>query len=56
MGEDWSGLRFIPHTEGWVLNGDDVPQWHAEGPRPNTTTGGTPTTGSPHRCARLTAS
>ncbi|MEV7726623.1 diguanylate cyclase CdgB [Streptomyces sp. NPDC101733] len=34
MGEDWHGLRFIPHTEGWVLLEDDVPQWHTEGPDP----------------------
>ncbi|MFF9014615.1 PAS domain S-box protein [Streptomyces sp. NPDC014870] len=34
MGEDWEGVRFIPHTEGWVLNDDDVPQWHTEGPAP----------------------
>ncbi|MGW0364321.1 diguanylate cyclase domain-containing protein [Streptomyces sp. NPDC002990] len=34
MGEDWDGLRFIPHTEGWVLMEDDVPQWHTEGPEP----------------------
>ncbi len=34
MGEDWDGLRFIPHTEGWVLTDDDVPQWHTEGPVP----------------------
>ncbi|WP_371616582.1 diguanylate cyclase CdgB [Streptomyces sp. NBC_00454] len=34
MGEDWDGLRFIPHTEGWVLVEDDVPQWHTEGPDP----------------------
>lgn len=34
MGEDWDGLRFIPHTEGWVLLEDDVPQWHTEGPDP----------------------
>ncbi|WEH43539.1 sensor domain-containing diguanylate cyclase [Streptomyces sp. AM 2-1-1] len=34
MGEDWSGLRFIPHTEGWVLDDDDVPQWHTDGPAP----------------------
>ncbi|MFI5620416.1 diguanylate cyclase CdgB [Streptomyces sp. NPDC051567] len=34
MGEDWDGLRFIPHTEGWVLMEDDVPQWHTEGPDP----------------------
>jgi len=34
MGEEWDGLRFIPHTEGWVLLDDDVPQWHMEGPEP----------------------
>ncbi|WP_455360673.1 diguanylate cyclase CdgB [Streptomyces sp. SYSU K21746] len=34
MGEAWDGLRFIPHTEGWVLIDDDVPQWHTEGPDP----------------------
>ncbi|MGW4228289.1 diguanylate cyclase CdgB [Streptomyces sp. NPDC004980] len=34
MGETWDGLRFIPHTEGWVLLDDDVPQWHTEGPEP----------------------
>ncbi|MEU7552325.1 diguanylate cyclase CdgB [Streptomyces sp. NPDC044571] len=34
MGENWDGLRFIPHTEGWVLLEDDVPQWHTEGPDP----------------------
>lgn len=34
MGENWDGLRFIPHTEGWVLVEDDVPQWHTEGPDP----------------------
>ncbi|MDA5279044.1 diguanylate cyclase CdgB [Streptomyces sp. NPDC054904] len=34
MGEDWDGLRFIPHTEGWVLLEDDVPQWHTDGPDP----------------------
>ncbi|MCP3822060.1 diguanylate cyclase CdgB [Streptomyces sp. A3M-1-3] len=34
MGEAWDGLRFIPHTEGWVLLDDDVPQWHTEGPDP----------------------
>lgn len=28
MGEQWGALRFIPHTEGWVLDDDDVPQWH----------------------------
>ncbi|MFI8963998.1 diguanylate cyclase CdgB [Streptomyces sp. NPDC053493] len=34
MGEAWGDLRFIPHTEGWVLIEDDVPQWHTEGPAP----------------------
>ncbi|WP_156725365.1 diguanylate cyclase CdgB [Streptomyces apocyni] len=34
MGEAWGDLRFIPHTEGWVLDDDDVPQWYTEGPEP----------------------
>ncbi|MDX6352731.1 MAG: hypothetical protein QOF84_7521 [Streptomyces sp.] len=34
MAQHWGMLRFIPHTEGWVLDGDDVPTWHAEGPPP----------------------
>ncbi|MGW6741793.1 diguanylate cyclase CdgB [Streptomyces sp. NPDC055025] len=34
MGESWGDLRFIPHTEGWVLLEDDVPQWYTEGPDP----------------------
>ncbi|QKW08278.1 diguanylate cyclase [Streptomyces sp. NA04227] len=34
MGEAWGDLRFIPHAEGWVLDGDDVPQWHTDGPEP----------------------
>ncbi|WP_338671965.1 diguanylate cyclase CdgB [Streptomyces sp. SCSIO 30461] len=34
MGEEWGDLRFIPHTEGWVLLEDDVPQWYTEGPEP----------------------
>jgi diguanylate cyclase (GGDEF)-like protein/PAS domain S-box-containing protein len=34
MGEAWGTLRFIPHTEGWVLLEDDVPQWYTEGPEP----------------------
>jgi diguanylate cyclase (GGDEF)-like protein/PAS domain S-box-containing protein len=33
MGEAWGNLRFIPYTEGWVLD-DDVPQWHSAGPAP----------------------
>lgn len=34
MAERWGELRFIPYTEGWVLDHDDVPQWHAAGPAP----------------------
>ncbi|MFI8928922.1 diguanylate cyclase CdgB [Streptomyces sp. NPDC053474] len=34
MGDAWGALRFIPHTEGWVLDEDDVPQWYTEGPEP----------------------
>lgn len=34
MGEHWGDLVFIPHTEGWVLDDDDVPQWHTDGPEP----------------------
>lgn len=34
MGEAWGDLRFIPHSEGWVLDDDDVPEWHAQGRTP----------------------
>ncbi|QPP08155.1 diguanylate cyclase [Streptomyces bathyalis] len=34
MGEAWGNLRFVPYTEGWVLDDDDVPQWHSTGPAP----------------------
>lgn len=34
MGERWGDLVFISHTEGWVLDDDDVPQWHTAGPTP----------------------
>lgn len=34
MGEAWGDLRFIPHTEGWALIDDDVPQWYTDGPDP----------------------
>ncbi|WP_415949753.1 diguanylate cyclase CdgB [Streptomyces sp. KLOTTS4A1] len=34
MGEAWGSLRYIPHTEGWMLREDDVPQWHTDGPEP----------------------
>ncbi|MFI8854102.1 diguanylate cyclase CdgB [Streptomyces sp. 891-h] len=32
MGEQWGALHFIPYTEGWVLDDDEVPQWHAPSP------------------------
>ncbi|MEV6292208.1 diguanylate cyclase CdgB [Streptomyces sp. NPDC051896] len=34
MGERWGDLVFISHTEGWVLDDDDVPQWFTDGPAP----------------------
>ncbi|MFI9721348.1 diguanylate cyclase CdgB [Streptomyces sp. NPDC052396] len=34
MGDRWGELRFIPYTEGWVLDDDDVPQWRTTGPAP----------------------
>ncbi|WP_328538109.1 diguanylate cyclase CdgB [Streptomyces sp. NBC_00344] len=34
MGESWGDLRFIPYTEGWVLDHDDVPHWYNDGPEP----------------------
>ncbi|NEB81847.1 diguanylate cyclase [Streptomyces sp. SID14478] len=34
MGEAWDELRFIPYTEGWILDEDDVPQWFTDGPPP----------------------
>ncbi|WKU46373.1 diguanylate cyclase CdgB [Streptomyces sp. VNUA116] len=34
MADQWGALRFIPYTEGWVLDNDDVPQWHTAGPAP----------------------
>lgn len=34
MGDRWGDLRFIPYSEGWVLDDDDVPQWHTPGPAP----------------------
>ncbi|NGN66504.1 diguanylate cyclase [Streptomyces sp. A7024] len=36
MGERWGELRYIPHTEGWVLDTDDVPQVHPDLPPPTT--------------------
>ncbi|MCQ4083940.1 diguanylate cyclase CdgB [Streptomyces sp. RB6PN25] len=35
MGHRWGSLRFIPHDEGWVLDGDDIPTWRNEGPAPS---------------------
>lgn len=35
MGHRWGSLRFIPHDEGWVLEGDDVPTWRNEGALPS---------------------
>jgi diguanylate cyclase (GGDEF)-like protein/PAS domain S-box-containing protein len=35
MGRHWDSLRFIPHDESRVLDGDDVPTWRHEGPLPN---------------------
>lgn len=34
MGEGWGPLRFVPHTEGAILDEDDVPQWFTDGPPP----------------------
>ncbi|MER7793480.1 diguanylate cyclase CdgB [Streptomyces sp. NPDC097640] len=34
MGDRWGDLRFIPYSEGWVLDDDDVPEWHTPGPAP----------------------
>ncbi|WP_431043684.1 diguanylate cyclase CdgB [Streptomyces sp. P1-3] len=34
LGDRWGDLRFVPYTEGWVLDDDDVPQWHTPGPAP----------------------
>ncbi|MFE7275076.1 diguanylate cyclase CdgB [Streptomyces sp. NPDC057623] len=34
MGRHWGDLVFIPHTEGWILDDDDVPQWYTDGPAP----------------------
>ncbi len=34
MGHRWGTLRFIPHDEGWMLDGDDIPTWRHEGPTP----------------------
>lgn len=34
MGQHWGILRYIPHSEGWVLDDDDVPQTHPPLPPP----------------------
>jgi diguanylate cyclase (GGDEF)-like protein/PAS domain S-box-containing protein len=39
MGHSWGSLRFIPHDEAGVLDGDDVPTWPREGPLPDTPDG-----------------
>lgn len=52
MGERWGDLVFIPHTEGWVLDDDDVPQWYTDGPAPASRTSGTRPTGSSRPCTR----
>ncbi|MGO4421136.1 sensor domain-containing diguanylate cyclase, partial [Streptomyces sp. MCAF7] len=35
MGDRWGALHFVPYSEGWVLDDDDVPQWHTPGPAPS---------------------
>lgn len=34
MATEWDDLRFIPHTDGWILDDDDVPTWFTDGPQP----------------------
>lgn len=34
LGEEWGTLRFIPHTESWVIKGEDIPAWYSDGPEP----------------------
>ncbi|MDF4251392.1 diguanylate cyclase CdgB [Streptomyces sp. WMMB303] len=29
LGRQWGALHFVPYTEGWVLDDDEVPEWHA---------------------------
>ncbi|MCL7429815.1 diguanylate cyclase CdgB [Streptomyces sp. YS415] len=48
MGEAWGDLRFIPHTDGPVLDEDDVPEWRADCPVPSSEEGW-------HPCDRLFA-
>jgi hypothetical protein len=50
MGEAWGDLRFISHTEGWILDDDDVPQWRSTAPNPASRTSGTPPTACSHPC------
>ncbi len=52
MGERWGDLVFIPHTEGWVLDEDDVPQWYTDGPAPRFEDEWHPPTGSSPPCTR----
>ncbi|WP_407565679.1 diguanylate cyclase CdgB [Streptomyces sp. 184] len=35
MGVEWGELRYIPHSEGWVLDDDEVPQTHPVVPPPS---------------------
>ncbi|MEW2220072.1 diguanylate cyclase CdgB [Streptomyces sp. NPDC006990] len=32
LGQQWGALHFVPYTEGWVLDDDEVPEWHAPSP------------------------
>ncbi|GHI33684.1 hypothetical protein Sdagh_54140 [Streptomyces daghestanicus] len=50
MGERWGDLIFIPHTEGWVLDDDDVPQCTPDGPAPRFEDEWHPSTASSPRC------
>ncbi|MDX6330414.1 MAG: hypothetical protein QOI83_2797 [Streptomycetaceae bacterium] len=34
IGERWGALRFVPHTEAWVMDGGDMPIWRTDGPPP----------------------
>jgi diguanylate cyclase (GGDEF)-like protein/PAS domain S-box-containing protein len=34
VGERWGTLRFVPHTDAWILEGDQMPIWRTDGPPP----------------------
>jgi hypothetical protein len=34
IGERWGALRFVSHTEVWVMDGTDMPIWRTDGPPP----------------------